>query len=288
MQRRLDVSERRACRVLGQLRATQRYRRSVRGDEPRLVTRIHELVRAHPRFGYRRMWILLRREGWRVSRKRIHRLWRQEGLKVPRKVKRRRRVGNGTNSCIRHRAERPDHVWAWDFVHDRTTDGRPLKWLTIVDEFTRECLMLKVARRLSSREVIEAVAELAQHRGLPAHIRSDNGPEFIAHAVRKWMERAKVKTLYIEPGSPWENGYSETFNGKLRDELLNVELFTSLLEAKVLAEDWRAHYNHERPHGAIGYRTPEEYRRSLEAAAGPVGPSSDSSGIKNKLSQGLV
>lgn len=283
------MSERRACRVLGQRRASQRYGRRVRSGELRLVGEMHELVRKHPRYGYRRVWVLLRRSGWQVSRKRIHRLWRQEGLRVPRKVKRRRRLGNSENSCIRHRAERPDHVWAWDFVHERTSDGRPLKWLTIVDEFTRECLMLKVARRLSSLEVIDALAELARYRGLPGYIRSDNGPEFIAEAVRKWLERANVKTLYIEPGAPWENGYGETFNGKLRDELLNTEIFTSLLEAKVLAADWKEHYNHERPHGAIGYLTPTEYRRSLEAAAaGPYGPSADSPGIKSKLSQELV
>lgn len=250
---------------------------------------MHEIVRRHPRYGYRRVWKLLQQDQWRVSRKRVHRLWRREGFKVPRKTRRRRRVGNSANSCIRYRAERPDHVWAWDFVHDRTTDNRPLKCLTIVDEFTRECLMLKVARKLTSQEVIGALGELASYRGLPAHIRSDNGPEFIAGAVRDWLEKAKVKTLYIEPGAPWENGYGETFNGKLRDELLNVELFTSLTEARVLAEDFREHYNHERPHSALGYMSPVAFKESLaRQASGPSAPSACLAEKQELLSEDLV
>jgi len=218
-----------------------------------------ELVREHPRFGYRRIWALLRREGWRVNRKRIYRLWRQEGLRVPRKQRKKRRLGSSANSCVRRPAEHRNHVWAWDFLHDRTSDGRALKWFTLVDEYTRECVALEVARGMTAQAVGVVLAAAVRERGAPAHIRSDNGPEFIAKAIRAWMAGAGLETLYIAPGAPWENGYAESFNSKVRDELLNVEEFGSLLEAQVLAREWRQQYNHVRPHSALGYRTPAEF-----------------------------
>jgi transposase InsO family protein len=259
LQEAFDVSERRACRVLGQPRSTQRQMPKAKEDEGRLVARMLELVRQHPRYGYRRIWALLRREGWRVNRKRVHRLWRQQGLKVPRKQRKKRRLGSSANSCVRRPAERKDHVWAWDFLHDRTSDGGPLKWFTLVDEYTRECLALEVRRGMTAKAVSAVLAAVVKERGMPAHIRSDNGPEFIARAIRAWMSTAGLETLYIEPGAPWENGYAESFNSKVRDELLNAEEFASLLEARVLAGQWKQQYNHVRPHSSLGYRTPAEY-----------------------------
>lgn len=253
------MSERRACRVLGQHRSTQRQRPRSKEKEQRLVARMLELVRLHPRYGYRRIWALLRREGWRINRKRIFRLWRQQGLKVPRKQRKKRRLGSSANSCVRRPAEHKDHVWAWDFLHDRTTDGGPLKWFTLVDEYTRECLALEVGRGMTARAVCGVLAEVVRQRGAPAHVRSDNGPEFIAKAIRGWMAGAGLETLYIDPGAPWENGYAESFNSKVRDELLNAEEFTSLLEAKVLGKEWKRAYNQERPHSSLGYRTPAEF-----------------------------
>ncbi len=253
------MSERRACRVLGQHRTTQRQQPKAKETEQRLVTRMLELVRQHPRYGYRRIWALLRREGWRVNRKRVFRLWRQQGLKVPRKQRKKRRLGSSVNSCVRRPAEHKDHVWAWDFLHDRTTDGGPLKWFTLVDEYTRECLALEVGRGMTARAVIEVLAGVVRQRGVPGHIRSDNGPEFIAKAIREWMSAAGLETLYIDPGAPWENGYAESFNSKVRDELLNAEEFSSLLEARVLGKEWKRGYNHERPHSSLGYRTPAEF-----------------------------
>jgi putative transposase len=230
VRRKLGVSERRACRALRQPRATQRYLPAPRESERRLVGRMLELVREHPRYGYRRIWALLVREGWSVNRKRVYRLWRREGLKVPQKARKKRRMGHSANGCVRHRAEHADHVWAWDFIFDRTSGGRTLKWLSIVDEYTRECLALVVARNLKAEDVLDVVAELIAVRGVPGHLRSDNGPEFVAQALRSWLERTGAQTLYIAPGSPWENGYAESFHSRLRDELLNVEEFTSVAE----------------------------------------------------------
>jgi putative transposase len=256
---RFGVSERRACRVLGQHRSTQRQQPKAREAEQRLVARMLELVRKHPRFGYRRVWALLRREGWRVNRKRVYRLWRRQGLKVPRKQRKKRRLGSSANSCTRRPARYKDHVWAWDFLHDRTAGGGPLKWFTLVDEYTRECLALEVGRGMTAKAVSAVLAGVVRERGAPAHVRSDNGPEFIARVIRAWMSEAGLGTLYIAPGAPWENGYAESFNSKVRDELLNAEEFTSLLEARVLGSEWRRGYNHERPHGSLGYRTPAEF-----------------------------
>jgi transposase InsO family protein len=199
---------------------------------------------------------MLRNDGWLVNHKRVERIWRQEGLKVPSKQRKRARLWLNDCSCVRLRAEHKDHVWSYDFVQDRTADGRPFRILTLIDEYTRECLTLSVARKLNSQNVLDELSTLFLNRGIPEYIRSDNGPEFTAKAVREWLELVGVSTLYIEPGSPWENGYIESFNGKLRNELLNGEIFTTLFEAKVLIEEWRKEYNHVRPHSALGYKPP--------------------------------
>lgn len=267
VQESLGVSERRACRVLGQARSTQQYRVKVPAGEAALVGRMSELATQYGRYGYRRITALLRREGWRVNHKRIERLWRREGLKVPQKQPKRGRLWLNDGSCVRLRPERRDHVWAYDFVHERTHDGKALRLLTIVDEYTRECLAIDVARKLNSENVLERLAELFVNRGVPEHIRSDNGPEFTAQAVREWLGRIGVKTLFIEPGSPWENGYVESFNGKLRDELLDREIFYTLKEAEVLIEGWRKQYNRVRPHSSLGYRPPAPEATLLQPAA---------------------
>ena len=250
------VSERRACKVLGQPRSTQRRTPHVPDDEPRLVKRIIELATQYGRYGYRRITALLRREGWRVNHKRVERLWRREGLKVPSRQPKRRRLWFNDGSCVRLRASFRNHVWSYDFVMTRTHDGRAVRMLTIIDEFTRECLAIVTKRRLNHQDVLDTLVELFTQRGAPQFIRSDNGAEFTALAVRDWLKRLDVKTAYIEPGSPWENGYIEFFNGKLRDELLNGEIFDTLTEAQVLIERWRRQYNHIRPHSALGYRSP--------------------------------
>jgi len=252
----LLVSEKRACRILGQPRSTQRQDFEVSEEEERLVTCIIELATRYGRYGYRRITALLRGEGWRVNHKWVERIWRQEGLKVPQKQPKRGRLWLNHGSCIRLRPERKDHVWSYDIMVARTHDGRAFRILTILDEYTRECLNTTVARRITAQEVIHQLAELFIGRGIPEHIRSDNGQEFTARAIREWLEELGVKTLYIEPGSSWENGYIESFNGKLRDELLNVEIFTTLFEDQVLIENWRKDYNRFRPHSALGYRPP--------------------------------
>jgi len=209
LQREHHVSERRACRVLGQARATQRYRPRKKDDQAMIVKQMHQLVRRHPRFGYRRIHALLRRAGFKINRKRVWRLWKQEGFKVPQKQGKKRRLGVSANGIERHGAERIDHVWAWDFIHDRDEKGRAIKTLSIVDEFTRECLALEVGRSFKAVDVLDVLRELFVIRGVPKHIRSDNGPEFIAHAIRAFLTAVDVGTLYIEPGAPWQNGYAE-------------------------------------------------------------------------------
>ncbi len=256
MREKLGVSERRACRVLAHPRSTHRHQASPPTDETRLVTRLIELASRFGRYGYRRITALLRREGWRVNHKRIERLWRREGLKVPEKQRQRGRLWLTDGSCLRLRPKRRNHVWSYDFVSDRTVDGRPLKMLTVIDEYTRECLAIDVKRRMRSIHVLERVADLFMEHGTPEYIRSDNGPEFTAHLIRSWLDRLDVGTLFIEPGSPWENGFNESFNGKLRDEYLNGELFYTLAEAKILIESWRREYNEFRPHSSLGYRPP--------------------------------
>jgi putative transposase len=263
----LRVSERRACQVVGQPRSTQRYEPREPDDEKPLVGRMRELSAEHPRYGYRRVWALLRREkfavnGKPVNRKRVHRLWRREGLRVPTRQRKRTRLGHGNNSCARRKAEHPDHVWSYDFVMDRTSDGRRLKLLPVVDEFTRECLAIEVERHFTAADVVATLKYLFELRGAPRFVRSDNGPEFIADAVKAWLGHSGCGTLYIEPGSPWENAYVESFNGKLEDELLNREQFGTLKEAKVLVEDHRLDYNHRRPHSSLNYLTPAAFAAS--------------------------
>ncbi len=250
--------------MLEQTRNTQRRNHEVSSEESRLVTDITALATKYGRYGYRRITALLNERGWQVNHKRVERIWRQEGLKVPQKQPKRGRLWLNDGSCIRLRPEYKDHVWSYDFVTARTADGRAFRMLTIIDEYTRECLAILVERRLTSEDVIDQLFNLFVLRGLPEHIRSDNGPEFTAKAVRKWLERLGVKTLFIEPGSPWENGYIESFNGKLRDELLNGEIFTTLIEAKVLISDWRKEYNQVRPHSAKGYKPPAPEAKLLK------------------------
>jgi len=257
-----NVSERRACGVLRQPRRTQRYQAKRADDEPALIKRILALVGLHPRYGYRRICVLLRREGWHVNRKRIWRLWKKEGLKVPQKKHKKQRLGEAVNGCTRLVAVGKDGIWAMDFVFDVTANGRSLKWLAIVDEFTRECLALEVARQFKATDVLDVLRELIAIRGVPGHIRCDNGPEFIAHAVKNWLETSKIGPLYIEPGSPWQNGYAESFNSKLRDELLAVEIFETLPQARALATWWRLEYNHRRPHSSLDYQTPAAFAAS--------------------------
>ena len=221
-----------------------------------MTAQIIDLAKEYGRYGYRRITALLKADGWRVNHKRVQRIWRREGLKVPQKQPKRRRLWLNDGSCVRLRPEHPNHVWSYDFVMDRTYNGRPMRMLTIVDEYTRECLAIDVSRRLNGMDVIERLADLFILRGIPGYIRSDNGPEFVSKKVRKWLRNCGVQTLYIEPGSPWENGYIESFNGKLRDELLNLEIFDTLFEAKTLVERWRRIYNTIRPHSSLGYRPP--------------------------------
>jgi putative transposase len=254
---KLAVSERRACKVLGQARATQRRSPSPPCDEEQLTDDIIALATKYGRYGYRRITALLNNEyGWRVNHKRVERIWRKEGLKVPKKQPKRSRLWLNDGSCIRLRPEYKDHVWSYDFMIDRTANGRAFKILNIIDEYTRECLAIMVARKIRNQDVIDLLFQLFILRGIPEHIRSDNGSEFTAKAVRRWLSRVGVKTLFIEPGSPWENGYIESFNGKLRDELLNREIFMTLEEAKALIEQWRREYNQIRPHSSLGYQPP--------------------------------
>ena len=252
----LSVSERRACAALGQHRSTQRKVPRGRDDEDRLTADIVELARQYGRYGYRKIAELLRRAGWLVNDKRVERIWRREGLKVPVRQPKRARLWLADGSCIRMRAERPNHVWSYDFVEERTHDGRRFRLLNIIDEFTHECLAIRVARRLKSIDVIDVLSDLFILRGVPGHIRSDNGPECVATAVQEWIGAVGAKTAYITPGSPWENGFIESFNARLRDELLDGEIFYTLREAQIVIESWRRHYNTIRPHASIGYRAP--------------------------------
>ena len=242
--------------MLSQPRSTQCYLPRMRDGEALLTERMIELATKYGRYGYRRITALLQIEGFQVNHKRVERIWRREGLKVPPKQPKRKRLWLNDGSCVRLRPQFKDHMWSYDFVATRTEDGRALRILTLIDEYTRECMALKVARKLNSQDVLEQLGYLFIYRELPGFIRSDNGPEFTAKAVRNWLERLGVQTLFIEPGSPWENGYNESFNGKLRDELLKGEIFTTLLEAKVLIENWRKAYNQFRPHSSLGYRPP--------------------------------
>jgi putative transposase len=268
------MSERHACRLVGQWRATQRYQPMQRTDEEALTEAIIQLASEYGRYGYRRITALLREAGWQVGKDRVERLWRREGLKVPQKQRPRGRLWLNEGSCIRLRPGRANHVWSYDFVSARTHDGRTIRMLTLIDEFTRECLAIRVARRLGSYEVIETLADVMLFRGIPEKIRSDNGSEFVAEELRKWLAKVGTGTLYIEPGSPWENGYCESFNGKLRDECLNGEIFYSLKEAQVVIEKWRVNYNTRRPHSALGYKppAPAAVAPRMEALRSPTAP----------------
>ena len=294
----LAVAERRACSTLHQPRSTQRYAPRRATGEERLVRDMLALVRRHPRYGTPRIHRLLVEAGWRVNHKRVERLWRREGLKVPRKTRKKRRLGQSANGCSRYRAETANHVWAWDFIHDRLLGGRPVKWLTLVDEYTRECLALQPARSIRSSDATALLAGAIERHGAPRCVRSDNGPEFIAKALRRWLAAANVGALYIEPGAPWENGYAESFQSRLRDELLNVEEFACLQEAQAIAAEWKEEYNHRRPHSALGYLTPAAYaaivrkakEEKIPGTGGPTPPSLESQRGRNpeKLSLGVV
>lgn len=264
------VPQRRACLLVGVWRSTRRYAaRAGRGDDP--APRMRDLARRHPRYGYRRVTALLRREGAAVNHKRVERLWRLEGLGLPRRRPRRRKFGPPAERTLR--AERRGQVWSWDIVEDRTESGTKLRFLPVLDEHTRECHTIRVGRSMPSERVATALEELAGEHGAPEHVRMDNGPEFTARRVRTLLEERGSKAAYIEPGSPWQNPFIESFNGRFRDECLNREVFASLAEARAVAEAWRLHYNLERPHSSLGYRTPAEAAKS----AGPHGARAEDS-----------
>lgn len=256
---RLGVSERWACRVVGQPRSTERYEPQPREDDAGLRAALRKISGDRKRWGYRRAHAELVADGWVVNRKRVQRLWREEGLRVPRKARKRRRVGETTAEDSRMRASSPNDVWALDFQFDQTADGRVLKLLNVVDEFTRESLAMHAARSISADQMIDVLATVAATRGAPAHVRCDNGPELTSHALRDWCTFEVTRTAFIEPGSPWENPFVESFNSRVRDELLNVEVFSCLLEARVVIEDWRQDYNQRRPHSSLGMKTPAAF-----------------------------
>ena len=262
LQQRFDVSERLACKVTGQSRSVQRYIPTQTHDEDELTRAIVGLASEYGRYGYRRITALLNHQGFEVGKDRVQRIWRREGLKVPKKQRPRGRLWLNDGSCVRLRAQHANHVWSYDFVHHITHDGRSLRMMTLVDEYSREALAIRVARRLGSMQVIETLADAMVVKGVPQFIRSDNGPEMTALEVKRWLQEVGSKTLFIEPGSPWENGYCESFNGKLRDEFLDGEIFYSLKEAQVLTEQWRRTYNQIRPHSSLNYRPPAPVTRA--------------------------
>lgn len=259
VQDKIDLSERRACEVLGQPRMTHRYKPKQPEIDKPLVAAIKRLAGKYPRYGYRFITAKLRQEGWQVNHKRVQRLWRKEALQVPYRRRTKKCPGSSANACFVKKAEFINHVWTYDFVQDRTEDGRKLKFLTVLDEYTRESLAVEVERSITAEYVVGVLEYLFMVRGVPKFIRSDNGPEFIAEAIRGWLKDKAVETLYIEPGCPWENGYAESFQGRFRDEVLDRELFYSVCEARVLAENWRLEYNHERPHSSLDYVTPAAF-----------------------------
>lgn len=266
---RLGVSERWACRVVGQHRSTERYEPKRAGDDAALRGELRAFSAERPRWGYRRAHHRLVQEGWRVNRKRVQRLWREEGLRVPQRTRKRRRLGDSTTGTAakRLRAERPGQVWAFDFQFDQTACGRAVKLCNIVDEFTREALVMRVERNIDADMVVETLERLVAVRGAPAHLRMDNGPEMTAHALSGWCDLSGTGTAYIEPGSPWENPFVESFHSRVRDELLNIEEFACLAEARVVIEDWREDYNTLRPHSSLGMRAPAVFAAELAAAA---------------------
>lgn len=253
---KFEASERRACKVLGLHRATKRYEPKEDKINKEITPRVIHYASEYGRYGYKRITALVKSEGFKINHKRVYRIWRKEGLKVPSKQPKRRRLWLKDGSCIRKKPEYKNHVWSYDFVHDYTYDGRTIKILNIIDEFSRECLAIRVSRKLNSLDVLETLADLFTVHGMPKYVRSDNGPEFIAKRLCNWFSKIKVSPLFITPGSPWENGYCESFNGKFRDELLNGEIFYTLKEAQVLTERWRKNYNTIRPHSSLGYKPP--------------------------------
>jgi len=267
LQDRLGISERRACRYAGQHRSTQRRAPLVASDDAGLRAALRQISRDRPRWGYRRAHQLLLEEGWQLSRKRTQRLWREEGLRVPQRRRKRQRLGDSTVPAKRLRAEAPDYVWALDFQFDQTADGRILKLLHVIDEFTREALAIECHRRIDADKTVATLDRLVAKRGsAPAFIRCDNGPELTANALRDWCRFARAGSAYIEPGSPWQNPYVESFGSRIRDEVLSVELFSCLAEARVLIEDWRHDYNWHRPHSALGMMTPARFAIGYQEA----------------------
>lgn len=285
LQDRLGLSERRACRYAGQHRSTQRHAGVVAEDDAALRARLREISRQRPRWGYRRAHQVLLQEGWELNIKRTRRVWREEGLRVPRTRRKRQRLGDSSVPADRLRAERPDHVWAIDFQWDQTADGHNLKLLHVVDEFTREALAIECHRRIDADHTVDVLDRLALERGTaPAFVRCDNGPELTANALRDWCRFTRAGSAYIDPGSPWQNAYVESFGGRIRDELLAVELFSCLEEARVLIEDWRIDYNHHRPHSALGMLAPAVFAASLRQPSRP--PAATTSGERGD--QGLL
>jgi len=274
--RELGVSQRKACRVLGQFRSTQRYvPKQPEKDKP-VLQDILVLHVKHPRYGYRRITILLREKGWWINFKRVYRLWCQEGLKIRKSQQKKRYPGGSENACHRKRPEYYNHIWSYDFLSERLENGRLVKLLVVIDEYTRECLALDVNRKIQGPDVVEVLRYLFAVRGEPAYIRSDNGPEFVSHTVQKWLQAVQVQTLFVAPGSPWENGYVESFNSKLRDELLNRELFLHIDELRYVADRWRMDYNHYRPHSSLQYMAPAAFAaRCLEHGSASLRPAQE-------------
>ena len=267
LQDRLGLSERRACRYLGQARSTQRHEPAVAQDDAALRAELKAFSRQRPRWGYRQAHQHLLEQGWSVNRKRTQRLWREEGLRVPQKRRKRRRRGESTVPGDRLRAERPDHVWAFDFQFDVTDDGRAVKLLYVVDEFTREALAMEAERNIDADRVVDVLERIARDRGTnPELVRCDNGPEMTSVALKDWCRFSRTGAAFIEPGSPWENAFVESFNSRVRDELLSGEVFSCLAEAKVMVEDFRQDYNRCRPHRAHGMMTPEAFKTGWETA----------------------
>ena len=267
---RLGVSERWACRVVGQHRSTERYEPKRAEDDAALRGALRQISKDRPRWGYRRAHALLVEKGWEVNRKRVQRVWREEGLRVPRKRRKRQRLGDSTVPATRLAAERPGHVWAIDYQHDQTADGRVIRLLNIVDEYTREALAMHVARSIDADTTVSVLEGLVAERGAPTFLRCDNGTELTSYALKDWCRFSHTGTAYIDPGSPWQNAYVESFNGKARDELLDVEEFSCLAEARVVIEDWRQDYNQRRPHSSLGWRSPAVFAATLAASTDPV------------------
>jgi putative transposase len=284
---RLGVSERRACLIAGQHRSTQRREVCVAGDDAALRAALRKLSRERPRWGYRRAHARLLEDGWSLNRKRTQRLWREEGLRVPQRRRKRQRLGESTVPASRLRAVRPDQVWALDFQYDQTADGRIVKLLHVVDEFTREALEMKCERRIDADATVVALDRLVALRGrAPEFIRCDNGPELTANALKDWCRFSHTGTAYIEPGSPWQNPYVESFNSRVRDELLAVELFSCLTEAKVMVADWRDDYNEQRPHSALAMKAPARFAREWRHNNPP--PDQAARGISLRSPSGLT